>query len=77
MAGETPMGRYDNPLHVRVHTVSQGREALLHVAICTRGGVGLDRCPDGGQVSRKRDGVGQCTTPAGTVPPLEQRVYRR
>ena len=56
------MGRYDNPLHVRVDTVSQSREALLHVAISTRGGVGLDRCPDGGQVSRKKDGVCQCTT---------------
>ena len=48
------MGRYDNPLHVGVDTVSQGREALLHVAIGRRGGVGLDRCPDGGQVSRKK-----------------------
>ena len=50
------MGRYDNPLHVGVHTVSQGREALLHVAIGTFGGVSLDRCP------AKKDGVCQCTT---------------
>ena len=50
------MGRYDNSLHVEVDTVSQGREARLHMAIGTRGGVGLDRCPDGGQVSRKKTG---------------------
>ena len=56
------MGRYDNPLDVGVDTVSQGRKALLHMAIGTRGGVGLDRCLDGGQVSCKKDGVCQCTT---------------
>ena len=56
------MGRYDNPLHVGVDTVSQGRKALFHMAIGRRGGVGLDRCLDGGQVSRKKDGVCQCTT---------------
>ena len=50
------MGTYDNPLHVGVDTVSQGGEALLHVAIGTRAGVGLDRCPDGGRVSRKKTG---------------------
>ena len=50
------MGTYDNPLQVGVDTVSQGGVALLHVAIGTRGGVGRDRCPDGGQVSRKKTG---------------------
>ena len=50
------MGRYDNSLHVGVDTVSQGRQAPLHVAVSTRGGVGLDRCSDGGQVSRKKTG---------------------
>ena len=57
------MGKYDNPLHVGVDTVSQSVDAWLHVSMGTRV---VERRWLGwrhqGQVSRRNGQVGQCTT---------------